>query len=118
VFRGRPLSERTTFDYDSDGRLVGSVTVREATWLSADRWLALALEEFEAGLCPGCGQPKRRAWHPKMRGWYEVDEFDCAGCAAQADNKAESPATFLSLVDMRPKNKPLGEWPAVRGGFD
>ena len=111
MFRGRPLSERTVYTHDDAGRLVSSQTVREAAWLPSDRWLALALEQYERGLCPGCGQPRWRAWHPGMRHFYEVEEHDCYACRERNAVKAESASTYLEVIDTRPRDESLGPMP-------
>jgi hypothetical protein len=50
-------TEVTTFEYDDAGRLIRAETVREAEWGELDRGAAMALAEYEAGLCSGCRHP-------------------------------------------------------------
>lgn len=113
TFHGRPAAEETSHTLDSAGRVVASRTIRDPAWLDSDRWLALALHAHEARLCDGCGQPKDRAYHPDMGGWYDVDVIECAGCAALADGspKDADHRHKLAITDTRPADRPL---PATR----
>lgn len=52
VFLGDPSV--TTHEHDAAGRLVRSTA---AGWSAEDRDLALALNDYEAGLCGGCRAP-------------------------------------------------------------
>jgi hypothetical protein len=113
VFAGRPLATVTDHTYE-DGRLVRSTAVQEAAWTVADRALAEALDLYEAGLCPGCGQPKDRAWHPDQLGWMEVrDNLVCEGCRVTGEWQAHDHehGVIPRLVDTRPASKPLPPWP-------
>ena len=56
-------------------------------WLLADRLLAVALTEYEDGLCSGCGQPRDRAWNDDMVGMYEPHTGTCAACLAMAEHE-------------------------------
>lgn len=39
--------------------------------------------DYQASLCPKCGNPKLEAWHWDNDGEYEVvDEYECHACAA------------------------------------
>lgn len=74
TFRGAPRAEHTTYQYDTDGRVVRSSTYREAEWTDIDRAAALALAHLEAGLCPcGCGQPAQVSWDDENDGRFEVN---------------------------------------------
>lgn len=53
-------------------------------WTLEDRAALLGLQEYEATLCPGCGQPKQTAWHSDMTGWWKTRQFVCLPCTAQA----------------------------------
>lgn len=50
-------AEVTTYEYDDAGRLVRSMTVREAEWGELDRAAAMSLMDYEASVCHGCKQP-------------------------------------------------------------
>jgi hypothetical protein len=56
-------------------------------WTEEDRALLLALAEYEATLCRGCGEPKQVAWHSHMEGFYEGEKWVCHACTAQADHQ-------------------------------
>ena len=48
----------TEHEYDAGGRLVRSVTTREAEWTEQDLAEVLALAEYRDSLCECCGLPK------------------------------------------------------------
>lgn len=70
----------------------------------------MALTAYEDGLCPGCGQPKDRAWDPDDAGYYDVQELVCAGCKAsqQHDHGKAEPGTKTHLVYERPPESIAG----------
>jgi len=43
----------------------------------------MALTAYEDGLCPGCGQPRDRAWNEDMEGHYETHRTMCHACQAK-----------------------------------
>jgi len=45
----------TIYEYTDAGRIARTVETVEPEWSEEDRELALALAEYEALLCPGCG---------------------------------------------------------------
>jgi hypothetical protein len=47
----------TTFEYDDAGRVVRSVETTEAEWDPESYALLAALADYEAALCPRCGEP-------------------------------------------------------------
>ena len=64
-------------------------------WDEVDLLLVEALQQFEAGLCKGCGHPLSlttdRHVHPLD---FVTSSVKCAGCAALKDNpEAEKPAS-------------------------
>lgn len=69
----------------------------------SDRLTAVALTEYEASLCPDCGQPKHRAYNPDINGFYDVVEVQCQGCQAVheyvAGNKDLTPDVKVAVVD-------------------
>lgn len=80
---------------------MSSRTVREATWLESDRWLALALARHEASLCR-CGQPRDRAWNPDMGGWYDPEAHECQACSAKANleiGRGAESYTYVSVAE-------------------
>lgn len=56
----------------------------EPLWTDDDRQWALALLEYEADLCPGCGRSRTETTHPDADGGYEGTAIRCHGCAAVA----------------------------------
>ena len=82
----------------------------------SQRLLMLAHAEHKAKFCPGCGQAKAEAYHPDMGGYYEVEEFECAGCATLVEDgkrqKEHDPARKVYLVNTRDlATEPLPAWP-------
>lgn len=114
MFRGRAIGQRTEHEYDAEGRLRSSRTVVESAWLDSDRWMALALHEHEATLCPGCHHPVDRAWHPDQDGWYEVRTHECMSCQALAGHTPAGTWEYASTVDTRPQDRPLPDWDTIR----
>ena len=107
----------TFYDYDEQGRVSRSWTQSE--WTAEDRVLMLARQEYLRTLCPRCGHPKDRAWHPDNDGWFEVtDSMTCHACTALANHDHEGPGVappvqFHVLSDTRDYDaKPLPPiWP-------
>jgi hypothetical protein len=62
---------------------VEAVTVEEPMFLPSDVDEALALVEFEAGVCKGCGQSTFESWDPRgeRHGWWTVEAIVCHACA-------------------------------------
>ena len=66
-------------------------TVESPAWTDDDRALLLALADYEATLCPGCGEPKQHAWHSDLDGWYEPEQLVCHACTAQQGQQVSTP---------------------------
>lgn len=60
-------------------------------WLDADREWALALMAFEAGKCPGCGQPTIEAHAAENEDAYDAHPIRCHGCATAAKATKQIP---------------------------
>lgn len=58
-------------------------------WLPEDRALFAALETYEASLCPGCGHPKKLAWHAEAEGWWNHHDVVCHSCTAKGGGATE-----------------------------
>lgn len=118
----------TSYEYDGDGRLTVSAATTEAEWDDDSRGLALALAEYEAGLCPSCFQPLAETTDPAHEGRYHTGPaIRCHRCTAteQASHiYAESPApgALMIPVDFEPPATPrapthpeeVPAWPLVR----
>lgn len=75
-----------------------------------DRALLLALADYEASLCPGCGEPKHEAWHSELDGFYEGDRLVCHACTARRDDDKQ--VVYVAIrstypVDRLPQLTPL-----------
>ena len=72
----------------------------------------IAWRQYQAGLCPGCGQPKELAWHPENEGWYDAAGIVCHACTAkeQAQNPKADPTRYHALLYTRgPSSRPLAQ---------
>ncbi|NIL57084.1 hypothetical protein [Salinispora arenicola] len=56
-FRGWVPERVTEHEYDADGRIVRSAQWVESAWDEQQRGWMLALDAYEADLCPHCGGP-------------------------------------------------------------
>ena len=101
-FRGEERSEATSYEYDDDGRLARSVTVREPEWTPDDRALVLALIEEEKQICSICGHPLSECRDPSTAGtWMAVTEICQPGRIAQATAENERGTRGLSIYTRR-----------------
>ena len=72
-----------------------------------DRLLALALQEYEDGLCSGCGQPLRESMDPDLlEEWTSMDPHRCGGCtalavAADQSKDRDHPGALRYIVGLR-----------------
>lgn len=84
-FDGWEPQERTRIIRDDEGRVVELITSREAEWDDSDRGIIYALLDYQADLCPGCGQPMSQYLHkdgeadPHIVPSYTV----CTACVAK-----------------------------------
>jgi hypothetical protein len=73
---------------DAAGRPARYVDARPA-WDDDDRILALALEEYERGICDGCGYPLEETTDPLNEGRYIARQaIRCHACTAQGQGAA------------------------------
>lgn len=107
VYRGREIVSRTSYTRDEHGRVTEARTTREPEWLDSDRWLAVGLELHERQACPGCGEPRDRAWHPDMEGWYEQRQRQCYACTARDGRNV----FYGQITDTRPPGRELHPLP-------
>jgi hypothetical protein len=60
-------------------------TVNSREWTDADTVYAMALEDYEAGLCPGCNHPLDETTKPEHADAYRPGErIRCHYCKAQS----------------------------------
>lgn len=82
-FLGREPARRTVYHYDQAGRLLAAETLVEPEWTDYDRALALALADFEAESCPGCGHPLAETTDPEAEyRWTPGPAIRCHRCTA------------------------------------
>jgi hypothetical protein len=72
----------TTYEYDQAGRIVRATTT---DWTQADTDLVWALDQYEAGLCPGGDHHLDVTSKPEHEDAYRLHErFRCHYCKARA----------------------------------
>jgi hypothetical protein len=104
-FLGREITTRILYDRDLFGTVVAISHTQEAEWTDEDRRLALELQEYEAGLCPGCSTPMSETTDPANEYRYEAKlPLRCHRCTTSEramkqyeENEAPS-ALFLPIV--------------------
>lgn len=93
---------RTFFDYDDDGRLVSSWP--EPEWDEEQQGWMLALSEYRAGMCTGCGLPLRESTDEKYD-FVVPPPTRCWGCdavsLAQNKDKRDRPEALRWSVRRR-----------------
>lgn len=68
----------------------GFIHVHEAEWTVEDREAALALQDYEASLCSGCGQPLEETTKPEREYAYKAQlPIRCHYCTAASRGQAE-----------------------------
>ena len=51
-------------------------------WRASDRLMAIALEQYEAMLCPGCGHAMHESMDKESDGEWQADVDRCHACTA------------------------------------
>lgn len=93
------------FEYDDDGRLLGSRV--EVEWDDDERGWMLALAEYEADLCGGCGGLLSDTTRPDSEGAYLIEPaVRCHKCTAlsaarQALQDSSQPEALYPIVRKR-----------------
>lgn len=101
------------------------MTTVEPEWDEQSRGLALALSEYEAGLCPSCRHPLAETTDPRHEDRYFTDEaVRCHRCTAtdQASRRyaqSPSPGALLVPVEFRPpppeqRTEEVETWPIAQ----
>lgn len=81
-FLGRESVRRTVYERAPDGRILAAVEYVEG-WSENDRALALALADYEADCCTGCGHPLADTTRPEAEDEYlPGDAIRCHFCTA------------------------------------
>jgi len=57
----------------------------EPLWTDEDRGWAIALLEYEADICSGCGQPRSESMDPENEFRYRPTVLRCHACKTVAD---------------------------------
>ena len=72
-----------------------------------DRITALALQEYEDGLCSGCGQPLKESMDADLLDdWTTMEPHRCGGCtalavAADRSKDREHPGALRYIIGLR-----------------
>jgi hypothetical protein len=80
-------SEVHEHEYDDQGRIVRTVVTREPEWDDDSRAEMLALAEYEAGMCSGCGLHRSLCSDPSNHFTFEFDVCTVAAGWAQWGRK-------------------------------
>ena len=93
--------QATTYFHNAAGRVVRS----EEEWTQRDVEMILALEDYEAGLCQGCGGDLAETTKPENQGRY-VGRIAavCHRCVARdvaADNNHPHPNALTYSVELK-----------------
>jgi hypothetical protein len=75
----------TYYEYDDEGRLVSSTP--EPEWDERQQAYMLALLEYEARICPGCGHPLYISGDEEHN--WDVEPIRCWACDAVAQARAK-----------------------------
>lgn len=94
-------------DPDHPDRITGHL--ESPDWTDDDRALLLALTQYEASLCPGCGHPVDTAWHSHADGWWEAEKFICYACTAADDGDDKASYTISALTAPADRDWPVFE---------
>lgn len=93
------------YSYDQAGKIVRSEqTIKEPEWNDEDRAYALALEQYEASLCSGCGEPLEETTKPEHDGAYRAElpirchRCTAAGVATEAYEENPQPQALMFPV--------------------
>lgn len=115
-WNGWEPARSTVYTFDDDGRPLTAVTTVEAEWDEQSRGYALALGDYEAGLCPGCRHPLAETTDARHEDRYIPGvAIRCHMCTArgQASQRyAESPTAGALLIPVelrRPPPEPVTE---------
>jgi hypothetical protein len=75
--------QRTEYEYDRNGRMVASTTVREQEWDEEQQSLMLALHAYRANVHEACGHYLPDATEGEDD-WVTDDPIRCHACTARA----------------------------------
>lgn len=85
VLLGRQRRSVTVYHYDDKtGRLAWSETGIDAEWLGDDLDWAMAWQEEQDSLCPGCAQPLEESTDESLKDQWVAHEVTCYSCMAKA----------------------------------
>lgn len=96
----------TLYTHDEADRLVSSQP--EAEWSPLEAGWMVALAEYEAGLCEGCGHPLEETLTTEAEDWKALPPLRCAVCTQHsmqhdeyADVKAKNPRPTPHMQALR-----------------
>lgn len=109
-FLGREQVRTVQHEYDLMGNLVRSVETMEPEWTDEDRTMAMELQDYEAGLCPGCRYPMAETTAPENEFAYQAElPLRCHRCTAseramKAHEGKEAPSALYMQIALRGAN--------------
>jgi hypothetical protein len=88
---------------------LGERTVDATAWTERDSVYAMALEDYEASICSGCGQPLVESTDKANEGRYVAKDRICFGCveldiAGKRFEDHDHPAALRMSVTLPPRN--------------
>jgi len=105
VFMGREIRTTITYEYDVTGVRSIAVATQEPLWTEEDRAMAMELQDYEAGLCPGCGTPLAETTKAEHEFAYVAkDPIRCHRCTASQramtahEDKPQASALSIPVV--------------------
>lgn len=110
-FEGWEPRTETVHEYDSQGRLIRSVTTTETEWDEQETAWMLALAEYEADTCSGCNgrlsQTTIPEGDPEAITWDVPPPVRCHRCTALAvarDQHEKTPHPHALMFIAKPKD--------------
>lgn len=73
----------------------------------------LGYTAYLASLCPGCKQPRDRAWHPEMEGWWHVATGFCQACKALGHSDESATYPFVMEDPAAATENPTTAWAPI-----
>jgi hypothetical protein len=95
-------------DPEDPTKVTGALGAQQFT--GVDRALFLALRKHEDTLCPGCGEPKDRAWHSGTKNAWDETDAVCHVCTLQRGEEVAYTRVRSTLTDEQEQALPEFVW--------
>lgn len=110
-FMGREPARRTVYERAPDGRVLAARTEVEPEWTQFDRDIAIALDDYERDLCPGCRHPLAETTAPEAEDRFVPGQpIRCHRCTALSQARSihtteyHPDAVFYGVRDRKAEN--------------